>query len=830
MAGTTINTNTANTRGLHTLVDGLTVMSPTSPLTSPSLSASSPSPPQVQPQIFNPPAASSIFNNPGASSLSGAGVEGANTSPTSNSNAPARLQSFPSRPLGYSGTAGRTAESNAVNALIAAGNHSSGSSNPAVKEVDDPTTPISSPTFDRAVPNTFSRLFATPTPQSSYATSSDSVKLEDFLYTRGFLEGACSDVSILAFGNTYNLHRLILDRSPFFSTCFNGGPWLESTQSEISLSPEISDPNITQHSFEMALARLYGHVDRTEEDQHALPLLAAASYLDLQDLAESCVTSLLRNLSTSNISQVIRFVTNSFYGPLTDRLLDSAKALLYRDGWEMSFEDWDGISGEVAADIIGYDGFYVPSEWLRYSFVKEMVDWRINHSYTYNRDVGGSNFGTPGMEYDEAERASMAEEDEADLKPLRDLLENGIYYVHMTFEELQKIGDDRDVLGRRTVSESTIKEALWQQMLLRQRVLNVGLGNPELGITETEMARQSTPSGKKSPLAERPTTPRVGEKMSQSGSDPSTPTRNKNDGSNTLTTQIGKSSRRKYYIPTEDTTTVIGDCPEQCLIVSNQGGPGPKRVARGADHLGVEGADTSAPIVQELRYSEFPPFRFSAEFRSVRSLKEKKRVYSKTVFYAGSHWNIYIQKVRSSKNVQLGVYLHRAKDRETAGGSSSHNRGADDTNQIINVEEQQRIGNSTLSSMADDIDVTVTTDGDLTTSTFASINPNSRPGANTSAQRSSLPANADSANTAVPALSYYVDARPMIQTYFKIFSPSRKGKVLSMFSSGPDSFNFSQSWGWKSSSLILEEGSGGPVGESAEKDSRLRFMVVLGNV
>jgi hypothetical protein len=40
-------------------------------------------------------------------------------------------------------------------------------------------------------------------------------------------------------------------------------------------------------------------------------------------------------------------------------------------------------------------------------------------------------------------------------------------------------------------------------------------------------------------------------------------------------------------------------------------------------------------------------------------------VYSRTVSYAGSLWNIYIQKVRSAKNVQLGVYLHRAKDRET---------------------------------------------------------------------------------------------------------------------------------------------------------------------
>jgi hypothetical protein len=41
-----------------------------------------------------------------------------------------------------------------------------------------------------------------------------------------------------------------------------------------------------------------------------------------------------------------------------------------------------------------------------------------------------------------------------------------------------------------------------------------------------------------------------------------------------------------------------------------------------------------------VAYSNFPPFRFSAEFPNPRSLKEKKRVYSRTVFYAGSHWNM----------------------------------------------------------------------------------------------------------------------------------------------------------------------------------------------
>lgn len=75
--------------------------------------------------------------------------------------------------------------------------------------------------------------------------------------------------------------------------------------------------------------------------------------------------------------------------------------------------------------------------------------------------------------------------------------------------------------------------------------------------------------------------------------------------------------------------------------------------------------------------------------------------------------------------------------------------------------------------------------------------------------------------------------------------------MLSVYESAPDRFNFSQSWGWKSSTLMLDEGmmgedeSGGPEevvggGEGAKVgggsgvkgrgDGKLRFMVVIGDI
>jgi len=811
------SSNRSSSAGMHALVAGLP------------LSSSSPTTPAATQTSFAS-APTSIFNNPGHGAFSTSSSPRTSSTPT---NSGARVQSFAARRLSY-----------AVDAS-GRGNDS------AVKEVDDPT---STPSADRSHAHIPSRTLTVASPQNTngrcgsyrgplppapplawggkltrrYGTGSDS--LEDFLYNRGFLQGACSDITIIAFGTQYRLHRLILDRSSFFSSCFNGGPWAETDSSEITLSPEATDPNIEKHAFELALARLYGHVDKMEEDKHAMPLLATASYLRLQDLAESCVASLLRNLKTSNIADTIRFVTNSYYGPLTDRLLDSAKALLYRDGWEMPLLEWDGISGEIAAEIVGYEGFYVPTEYHRYCFVKGLANWRIKTAYLADESpVDGSFMKIPenpdsnylsadmARQHDLDDGVSSLGDDEvdADIQPLRNLLEIGIYYIHMSFEELQKIAQDVDILGRPFVSEATIRDALWQQTMLRQKVLNAQNDSPELGISKTEYAQPIAPAkGGKSPNTLEGKTINI--------LTPCTST----SQLNIFTTGRGQKPKRKYFIPTEDSsTTVIGDYPEQTPHVSVSGRGQPRGDTTSGNNnsnnnntAAVSASTTVNPDSgskesgngDEIRYSDFPPFRFSAEFKNIRCLKERKRVYSKTVFYAGSCWNIYIQSVKGARGTQLGVYLHRAKDREGNGASSAGNRENDQLGLIGSLNQNQK-------SEAEEGDTTFH-DGDTTAATLSS-----RPGANTSASRASSP---PSTEVSVPALGYYVDSRPIIQTYFKIFSPSRKGKMLSIFSSRPDSFNFSQSWGWKSSSLILDEGMLG--GEGNDKDSRLRFMVVLG--
>lgn len=53
--------------------------------------------------------------------------------------------------------------------------------------------------------------------------------------------------------------------------------------------------------------------------------------------------------------------------------------------------------------------------------------------------------------------------------------------------------------------------------------------------------------------------------------------------------------------------------------------------------------------------------------------------------------------------------------------------------------------------------------------------------------------------------------------------------MLSVYESAPDRFNFSQSWGWKSSTMIMDDGMLGYEGSGEpKKPGNLRFMVVIG--
>lgn len=532
------------------------------------------------------------------------------------------------------------------------------------KEPDNPIWPTRETSYGSAtgpgVDDRSSRYSSINISPRKTVCRTNSSRIDDHIYTRGFLEGACSDITIRAFSKVFALHKIILDRSPFFSMMFSG-PWRDSDSSSMEL--KFDDANISCAAFEFAVSCLYGKTGNLESTD-CLNLLATAAYLDMTDLQEQCTNWQLRNLNTQNLSRVVNFVMGeSTYGISSDRLREACKALLLRDGFEMSPKHWFGIPIELVSEVVASDAFFCPAEIDRYSFITRLI--RERH------------------------------ESPEDVEVLEEILRDHIYYMHMSQAELRSIRADG------IVNENILYKALWDQVDLREEVTNATA--PLLGITTSD--------------------------------------------------------ETQYQVPVDD-TCYIGD-PLMTPPTSIVG--------------------TSVPS-----YCAFPPFRFSAEFEQVSSLKEDTRVYSHTVFYAGSYWNIYIHdKFRARKSRQLGVYLHRVEIKSSAVGGPLE----------VTSPSSHKSESSSFPPARD-------AQGNL----LGSMPENKRP---------------------------YVDQRSTISTYFKIYCPSRRGasKIgITEFRSGPDEFHKSQSWGWKSRGLcaydekeLLNTQNGSDIGG-------LKFMIVLGVV
>lgn len=743
------------------------------------------------------------------------------------------------------------------------------------------------------------------------------------------LGGRHSDIAITAFGHKYNLHRIILDRAPFFANALTE-PWLEASAKETELHPEDTDKNITETAFELALKSLYG-VDISEEgESEALGLFATGCWLEMQELVDASMDSLLRQMSPENLAPLIVTMTEHYYGRAGERILASAKAMLCRDGWEMPLKNWDGIPGETIREIVGNDGFFINGEWERWVLAKRLLDRRLKQkavecglieANNLRRVQAPKTISLRSIRYDTLYQKNVmttgsqnpANQTELwislytnpDIEPILVLLDEGIHYIHLEFEQLQCIRQTRDVFGIPVLPDSVITNALWMQLELRQKVLNARQGDLELGLSKPAEPRPSEPA------SQTPSDSQYskGKRRLSDAIDFFEPS---NDGDMESGNWNGNARPRKFWIPSIDCNIVIGGNAEPVITTNTSStllryvnrlsaaieppdvqwatdfASSPSTNVEGINRpttpagRAIENDGGSGQQPKPISYTTFPPFRFAVEFPNPKLLKEKKRVYSRTVFYAGSLWNIYIQRVRSQKNPQLGVYLHRRKEREnedvissiggSLGGGSISNSGLGSVDERIGLLEREMIlrgeqrhnharlrdAGSRLRSTLDTIrspnreNVTesdastlvpdsetaslrppfmrqssgrpnrhdggvaalgsyIALDSDTDSDTFLhwsesdifSTAPPKLPPFRTVCTAATSTATAMKSHTAT--LSPYVDPRPRIKTYFKIYSPSKGGRLLSVYESAPDKFDFSQSWGWRSSTLMLDE-------------------------
>ena len=688
--------------------------------------------------------------------------------------------------------------------------------------------------------------------------------LPSHLYVRGLIDGRHSDITVHCFGASYALHKLMLDRAPFFCSALSE-PWFESTAKEITLHPEEMDSNITQASFELALKRIYGCADREEEEKHPTSLFATGCWLEMSNLVDASIASILNQMAPSNLADCIKFVTSNYYGKYGTQILTAAKAMLYREGYEMLLKHFNGIPGELIKEILSSDAFYVPGEWDRWVLAKKIFNRRVRAkgiSLGLIDNTCHLKISRPRMtpiafreqlryecDNDTTSESSLWTQlyTDPDVVPLFELLENGIHYTHMNFEQLQQVKIELDVLKVvPVVPQAVISNALWQSMLLRQRILNAEESEVDLGFTEC------IPEGN-SPFTEKPL-------------DQEPLNHEKDEDENDVDLHHKSSTQpQRYWIPSIDSTYELGatnESPESTMPNNKTAGtqpPDPTEFAEATLSMDDTTELVSPKIINcpgtNSIYSEFPPFRFSVEFPPMKSLRENKRVSSNTVWYAGSIWYVYIQKQESSKGAQLGIYLHREKCSDTVDDTvrgMTHNANVD---QRINSIERElyirqrgrrRLDNALRRPSGDSSDFYSDLLRARITPDLDTISGLIRPRSSVFKSSEGILAQDRSLNTAgafgeggeepvsqnpvpkKPTLPPYVDSRSTIKTYFKIYVPSRGGRTMSIYESAPDQFDFHQSWGWKSANLITDDNLEGKNAASALKESRLRFMVVIG--
>ncbi|KVH91584.1 hypothetical protein Ccrd_006402 [Cynara cardunculus var. scolymus] len=183
----------------------------------------------------------------------------------------------------------------------------------------------------------------------------------DHIQMEGFNKGSFSDVVVQAMGATYHLHRLILSRSSYFRNMLHG-PWKDANAPVLTL--HVDDNNVNREAIAIALAYLYGNHPKLD-DSNAFRVLAAASFLDLQDLCAICTDFIISELWTTNFLAYQVFAEGQDYGIHGERVRSACWGYLCQSGAMELKEVLPKLSSQTLHALLTSDELWVPSEEKR---------------------------------------------------------------------------------------------------------------------------------------------------------------------------------------------------------------------------------------------------------------------------------------------------------------------------------------------------------------------------------------------------------------------------------------------------------------------------------
>ncbi|KAL0965590.1 hypothetical protein UPYG_G00283290 [Umbra pygmaea] len=129
-----------------------------------------------------------------------------------------------------------------------------------------------------------------------------------YIYQTLFLNGENSDIRICALGQEWNLHKVYLCQSGYFSSMFSGS-WKESNMMVIPL--EIPDQNVDTEALHIVFGSLYRD-DVLIKPSRVVSILAAACMLQLDALIQQCGETMKENVSVKTVCNY--YTSASIYG------------------------------------------------------------------------------------------------------------------------------------------------------------------------------------------------------------------------------------------------------------------------------------------------------------------------------------------------------------------------------------------------------------------------------------------------------------------------------------------------------------------------------------
>ncbi|XP_046392711.1 protein germ cell-less isoform X2 [Ischnura elegans] len=125
-----------------------------------------------------------------------------------------------------------------------------------------------------------------------------------YIYQTLFKEGINSDVTVVALGKEWKLHKVYLAQSPYFNSMFSGS-WKESMESHVNI--QIEDPNINLDALFVVLGSLYRD-EFVLKPAEVVPVLAAATLFQLDGIITECIEIMK---DSTNVQTVVSYYNTS---------------------------------------------------------------------------------------------------------------------------------------------------------------------------------------------------------------------------------------------------------------------------------------------------------------------------------------------------------------------------------------------------------------------------------------------------------------------------------------------------------------------------------------